>query len=479
MVGGRFGEAFRQVETLLRIGPVGHLSDGELVERFLDRREGGEAAFEALVARHGGMVLGVCRNLLGSSDDAEDAFQATFLVLVRQARSIRKRDSLGPWLHGVARRVSLRARRDEARRRAREKIGFRVVGGSGPDESLAATLHDEIARLPEKYRTPIVLCDLEGQTHAEAARRLDWPIGTVSGRLSRARAILRTRIARRGLSMTSAVVAMGVAADSARAGVPPRLVAGSLASASSQIAGRPVAATLSALAGGASRARAVVAIKVAAGLVVTAGLGLGTIASRGPAGGPDTGRAPVATLPPAAISAPTSPPRRQIEDETEILTFALAPDGMTLASGDGRARVTLWDLATGREKTTLRGHSAAVTSVEFTRDGRLLASMSADHTIKVWDPRFGPRGAHGHVAGARRGPRDEPGPRVRRLGPWRPRAGPRRGRPRPGARSLRGMTRREPSSAVQWVEPSHARRADRCVPSTTTSARWIAPIRAP
>ncbi len=103
MVNGRYGTAFRQIDTLLRFGTLSSLSDSDLLDRFVTRVEGGEAAFETLVSRHSGMVMGVCRQILGSSDDAEDAFQATFLVLVRQAGSIRKKESLGPWLHGVAR----------------------------------------------------------------------------------------------------------------------------------------------------------------------------------------------------------------------------------------------------------------------------------------------------------------------------------------------------------------------------------------
>jgi RNA polymerase sigma factor (sigma-70 family) len=385
MTSGRFGATYRQIETLMRIGPIGNLSDGQLLERFLDRREGGEAAFESLVARHGSMVLAVCRRVLGSADEADDAFQATFVVLVRQAGSIQKKESLGPWLHGVARRVSMRARRDAARRRARERIGFRVVGSPLPDDALAETLHDEIARLPEKYRTPIVLCDLEGQTHAEAARRLDWPIGTVSGRLSRARALLRSRIARRGVPLSIGAIATALGAEEAKAAVGPRLIARTTAVASGQLTGLHVRPSVTALAAASSRATGMAWAKIAAGLLTAAGLGLcGIEASQKRTSPPPvvaSAARPSFGLP-AALDAPR---RRQIEDEREIVSVALAPDGLTLASGSLDATVTLWDLETGLEKTTLLGHSAAIRSLAFTRDGRLLTSASEDHTIKVWD----------------------------------------------------------------------------------------------
>ncbi len=384
MMIGRFGGASRQFETLMRVGSLGNVSDGQLLDRFLERREGGEAAFESLVARHGGMVRVVCRNVLGSAEEADDAFQATFLVLVRQAASIRKKDSLGPWLHGVARRVSLRARRDAARRHARERTGFRVVGSPLPDESLAEALHEEIARLPEKYRSPIVLCDLEGHSHAEAARSLDWPIGTVSGRLSRARALLRSRFARRGLALSVAALATALRGSEARAAVGPLLVGKTTACAASHLAGHPIAPGVSALAAEPLRSASTALVSVAAGLIAVAGLGAWTldVARQRDATPPAAARTPsVAMRPPVSIEA--APLR--VQDDDEIVAVALAPDGLTLASGSRGARVTIWDLKTGLEKATLLGHSAAVRSLAFTSDGRLLASASEDHTIKVWD----------------------------------------------------------------------------------------------
>src|SRR5262249_43935879 len=152
------------------------------------------------------MVLKVCRRILSDSHDVEDAFQATFLVLVEKAGSICTRDSVGSWLHGVAFRVASCSRATAARRRRlelkqAELIAFRTPDDGGSD--LASVLHEEVARLPEKYRAPIVLCDLEGHTYDEAARQLVWPLGTVKSRLARGRERLRSRLARRGLAPTT------------------------------------------------------------------------------------------------------------------------------------------------------------------------------------------------------------------------------------------------------------------------------------
>ena len=161
------------------------LSEWQLLERYLHHRD--EVAFEALVARHGPMVQGVCRRMLASSTDADDAFQATFLVLVRKARQLGPSDAIGPWLYGVATRVALRARSEVARRRRIQpitsEIGDAIDVREGADWESNEILDQELSRLPTKYRHPIVLCYLEGRTHEEAARQLKWPIGTVKGRL--------------------------------------------------------------------------------------------------------------------------------------------------------------------------------------------------------------------------------------------------------------------------------------------------------
>src|SRR5262249_26019760 len=159
--------------------------------------------------RHGPMVLGVCRRVLDHAHDAEDAFQATFLVLARKAASIVARDTVGNWLYGVAYRTAHKARVAAARRRLKERQMSRP---EALDEDvwreLRPVLDQELNRLPEKYREPVILCDLEGQTRKEAARRLGWPEGTLSGRLSRARVLLAKRLARHGLTLSGGAMAV-------------------------------------------------------------------------------------------------------------------------------------------------------------------------------------------------------------------------------------------------------------------------------
>jgi RNA polymerase sigma factor (sigma-70 family) len=184
-----------------------------------------EAAFRALVSRHGPMVLGVCRQILGRAHDAEDAFQATFLVLAQRAGSIRNKRVLAGWLHEVAYRTAVRAKARSAHRRTLEKEAAKVSGGGRRSESawidLGPVLHEEINRLPGAYRSAVVLCYLEGRTNEEAAALLQWPVGTVKGRLSRARAILRSRLTRRGLALSAALLMARLAQRAVSAGVVP------------------------------------------------------------------------------------------------------------------------------------------------------------------------------------------------------------------------------------------------------------------
>ncbi len=208
---GSAGEVVRSLSTLFRAGTAAGLSDRALLERFADREgsddPSAELAFAVIVERHGPMVLRVCRSALGDRDEADDAFQATFLVLASRARSIRRADSVGSWLHGVALRVCSRLRRREARRRRHEsrRVELHPVHGTVPKEGWTGdevdrVLHEEVGRLPEKYRRAVVLCYLEGLTHDQAADRLGWPVGTVRSRLARARDRLRERLIGRGVA---------------------------------------------------------------------------------------------------------------------------------------------------------------------------------------------------------------------------------------------------------------------------------------
>jgi RNA polymerase sigma factor (sigma-70 family) len=197
------GAALRELNCLFAHGVVAGLSDAQLLERFFTQRDAG--AFEALVGRHGPMVLSVCRRILRDPHDAEDAFQATFLVLVKSGGAIRGQDALGGWLHRVAHRVALRASAAAARRRALErKVGEMAVAPSAnapaTADDMRSLLDEEIARLPEKHRLAIVYCDLEGLTQEDAAGQLGWSKRTLQHRLASGRTRLRCRLAQRGLT---------------------------------------------------------------------------------------------------------------------------------------------------------------------------------------------------------------------------------------------------------------------------------------
>lgn len=246
---GTSGTAVRDLETLLRSGAVGTLDDAELLERFLSSQgEDAEDAFAAVVERHGPMVLAVCRRILRDAEDADDAFQAAFLVLARKARSIGRRELLANWLYGVAVRTARELKASKARRVARERqVNTVTRPDSGLDDSLdelRAALDLELSRLPDSFRGPIVLCNLQGKTHHEAARILGLPVGTVSSRLVRARDKLRRRLVRRGLTFSAGAVATVCAHDAARAALPPALAAATARAAVQFVAGGATAAAI-------------------------------------------------------------------------------------------------------------------------------------------------------------------------------------------------------------------------------------------
>jgi membrane fusion protein (multidrug efflux system) len=285
------------LRTLFEVGTVVGRSDGELLDLFLTA--GGpaaELAFAALVERHGPMVWRVCRDTLRESNDADDAFQATFLVLVRRAGAIRKRSSLGPWLHGVALRVARSARRCAMRRRDRERVD--AGPGSAPEESMAHVdrldeapiLHEEVDRLPAKYREPLVLCYFQGLTHDEAASQLGWPVGTVRSRLAEARVRLRPRLLRRGVAPSVAILAASGRAEAA-AVVPASLVSATIRMAVGAGAAGTVPASVAALVGTTLRGMTIVKTSMiatgllAATLVSMVGAGRVAGVTRSEAGG--------------------------------------------------------------------------------------------------------------------------------------------------------------------------------------------------
>jgi RNA polymerase sigma factor (sigma-70 family) len=203
-------------------------ADAELLTQFA--QHGDRTAFETIVHRHGPMVWNVCRRLLVRTEDAEDAFQAAFIVLLRRAASIRQGALLGNWLYGVANRVALRARARAARRADVEKQGLSAEPATAaePVNDWQHLLHEEVYRLPEKYRQPIVICYLDGKTNEEAASVLGWPVGTVKGRLNRARDLLRSRLGRRGVVLSAGALAAALTAARLGAAVPALLMQSTL-----------------------------------------------------------------------------------------------------------------------------------------------------------------------------------------------------------------------------------------------------------
>ncbi len=232
--------------AILRDG--GGQTDGELLTAFLARRD--QAAFEALVRRHGPMVHGVCSRLLRDHQDAEDAFQVTFLVLVRKATSVVPREQVGNWLYGVAYRTALEARRAKARRRVKEQhVKPQPYAPGAPDASwqeLHDALDHALSCLPDKYRLPIVLCDLEGRTRKEVARQLQLPEGTLSNRLAGGRKLLAKRLSAKGLALSAGSLAWLMGEQAASGSVPATLIATTVNTAYALAAGSAATGAVSA-----------------------------------------------------------------------------------------------------------------------------------------------------------------------------------------------------------------------------------------
>jgi len=258
-------------------------SDKLLLDAFLTQKD--QLAFEALVHRHGPMVLEVCRRVLRNAHDAEDAFQAAFMVLLRKAHSIGKRDLLANWLYGVAYRTALKARTNAGRRRARERDPKAMPPESAPaqeiPEELLAQLDLELNRLPEKLRAPVVLCDLQGLVRKEAARRLGWPLGTLNWRLARARAVLARKLTRHGLALSAGAVAACLARHATAAAVPALLVAATVKTgiAGNTATGGVISANVASLTEGVVKAMLLTKLKGISVVVLLAAF-LGTCASQ-------------------------------------------------------------------------------------------------------------------------------------------------------------------------------------------------------
>jgi RNA polymerase sigma factor (sigma-70 family) len=384
------------------------LSDAELLQRYASRRD--EAAFEALVWRHGPMVLGLCRRLLRHAHDADDAFQAAFLALVRKARSIGKREAVASWLYKVAYRVALRARADAARRAAVERHVEELPAVTAPPDpawlELLPLLDEAITELPEKYRTPLVLCYLEGKTNQEAAEELGWPTGTLFTRLARARDLLRAKLVRRGVGVACGVLATAPAVGVLSAAVPLTLMRVTV-TAGLQF-GAPAAtvaaasAHVVALAKGGLQAMFLAKMKAAAlwlAAVGVIGTGGGFVAHHALADRPAGGQATVTARPqpqegnaapqqPDAKGVPKEPVRQQpsaTQDQDVVTSVAFSPDGRLVAVGGRDMVIELRQTGNGAEVLSIRAQQATPTALAFSPDGRVLISAGEANALRMWD----------------------------------------------------------------------------------------------
>jgi RNA polymerase sigma factor (sigma-70 family) len=372
-------------------------SDDELLARFVRQRD--EGAFAELVRRHGPMVLGVCRRILRDADAAEDACQAAFLVLFRKAASLRSGTSLGAWLHGVARRLALQCLRAERRRRCREAKGTppgHALEQPDPLDEVSArellrALDEELERLAERYRLPLILCVLEGRSVPEAARQLGWSPGSVRGRLARGRACLQARLARRGLAVPAGVAGLLLAPRAAEAtmsaALSARVVQGIRGSAGS------VSARAAALAEGGLKHGALTRVKAGLVLLLAAGAitaGWGARAPQGPrpaaeeksARGPEQSQAltdrygdPL----PAGARARLGTVRLRAGLNTHLLQCL--PGNKTFVSVATEERDVVlfeWDLATGRRLRRLVWPGRVLFSIALSSDGKTLLTWILD-----------------------------------------------------------------------------------------------------
>jgi RNA polymerase sigma factor (sigma-70 family) len=388
----------------------GELPDRELVRRFADLRD--EAAFAALVGRHGGMVLGVCRRVLGNEDDAEDAFQATFLVLSRKAATLVNKDAVGPWLFGVAHRLALKARQQTRRLPSEDRTPMRH--STDPLDELTvreaqAVLDEELSRLPERERGPLVLCYLEGMTQDEAARRLGCPLGTLKDRLVRGRAALHKRLAQRGLRLTAVVSTLLLAGKSTAA--PSQLQALTVKAATAFAAGSGAAGVIGpeAAALAAEVLKPALCGKLRMGIVVlglmVGGIGVGSVAREVSNAHPsvvspavqesvaDRSKVgPDAPLPPERRVPKTIAKWRHHADlpvhEKAARALAFSPDGGRLASAGDDGRVRVWDLIGAKELMTLCGEDdRPIRAVAFSSGGHFLAAGNDNGAVFTWDVR--------------------------------------------------------------------------------------------
>ncbi len=397
----------QHARQLVALDVAGSLSDRELLDRYVRCRD--EAAFTALVQRHTAMVLGVCRRVLKHGQDAEDAGQATFLVLARTATSIHKRTALASWLYGVAYRISRKMHTAQARRRAR-----RAPGGTGPCNpthdatwrEVQAALDEALMSLAEKYRAPLVLCYLEERTRDEAAQLLGLTLSTLRGRLERGRGQVRADLARRGITLSGGLLLAALTADTGSAAVPAAFAAAAVRAAFARSVG-PAAARVALLADGAVKTVAPIKIVIAFALLVVLGLGAGAGMIGQPNERADEPATDSVQLAPAAEAQPPQAERRdrygdplppdavarlgtiRFRPGGHVDSVAFMPDGKQLVAFGPENDLSVWDAATGKE--LLRHHTAETgkgirlrRDALLTPDGRHVVTLERSFDKGEW-----------------------------------------------------------------------------------------------
>jgi RNA polymerase sigma factor (sigma-70 family) len=383
----------RYLRQLAAMHGHGRFSDAELLQRVVAEHD--EGAFEAILSRHGPMVLGVCRRVLHHCEDAEDCFQATFLVLARQSALISKRQSLGCWLHGVAQRLALKAKADARRRRVSEArravLTPEIPQSKMMWHEIAPILDEELRRMAETFRAPLVLCYLEGKTRDEAAQQLGWSLRTLMRRLERGRRQLRQRLIRRGVTISAALLTTGLG-NSASAGVPATLADATVRAVMLITAGRAatsvVSANIAALTEGLVKALFLAKVKAATMFIVATGLLAGSFLVS--VWGAGVGTAPIPYPRHARQTPNAADPKQQgqLGQPGERAPFLKleGPVSSVIWSGDGKVMASLTvrkeKVPNGQEDrfdyfTTMRIHNARTGAVLTWRTQERSAGLPA------------------------------------------------------------------------------------------------------
>jgi RNA polymerase sigma factor (sigma-70 family) len=405
--------ALAQLRKLLAAVRDSRLPDNQLLARFVAERD--EAAFAALVKRHGPMVLGVCQSVLRHAQDAEDVCQATFLILAQKAGSIRKKNSVASWLHGVAHRLAWKL--ETSRRRLPKPVVSDRMAANPMDElswrEVREIVHEELARLPENYRQPLILCYLEGQTQEQAARQLGWTAGMLKGMLTRGRDVLRQRLTQRGLAMAVPLFAGVLASGTASAVLTKTTAHAAVMLVTGKTLGEGITAQAAALAKGGINAMAMTKLKVAA-MVLAMGLlaaGGGMAAYRVGEGEQAIVRPKAEPEMPPALEArhaakPNEQARRDLFGDplpagavarigttrflqgygSVLFPLEYTADGKQLISIEAGKAVVFRDAATGKELQRIAAEGQCFFTFALSPDGKMVATVSGTYpSIRVWD----------------------------------------------------------------------------------------------